>query len=124
MEPKKLQQRRNPEADIQQRIMTFMKARGWLCKATHGSAYSAGFPDLYCTHKRWGIRWIEVKLPGMKGSKFTKDQEKWFPLLSQNGTKIWILTAATETEYSKLFKRDKKGQLQDNWLEYFMLKGV
>ena len=49
------------------------------------------------------MRWIEVKLPGMKGSVFNAAQLRTFPQMDANGAKIWILTAATEHEYQKLF---------------------
>lgn len=82
---------------------------------THGGMYQAGFPDIYATHKEYGGRWIEIKLPDMKGSRFTKAQKECFPLLAENGTGIWILTTVCEHEYRKLF-----GYQQGNWLEYFM----
>ena len=78
--------------------------RGWYVKSTHGNLYQSGFPDVYATHYTHGVRWIEVKLPDMKGSKFTDAQWEVFPKLLANGTRIWILTAATEFEYAKLFK--------------------
>ena len=77
--------------------------------------YSSGFPDLFATHKKYGPRWIEVKLPGMVGSQFTRAQKKVFPELGNNGTRIWILTSDSDEEYKKLFK-------EDNWIEYFTLK--
>jgi hypothetical protein len=78
--------------------------------------YQSGFPDLYATHAKYGCRWIEVKLPGMKKSRFTKAQMTEFPKLVNNGTPIWILTGATEYEYRKLFQ-------PCNWMEYTLLKG-
>jgi len=78
--------------------------------------FQSGFPDLYCTHAKFGPLWIEVKLPGMRGSRFTKAQKEWFPKLSANGTRIYIIVAATETEYQKLFG-------PENWLEWFAIKG-
>jgi hypothetical protein len=89
---------------------------GWIVKIIHGSALQSGLPDLYCTHQKFGPRWIEVKLPNMDGSRWTSEQKKWFPILSSNGTPIWVLVAATESEYRKLFQ-------PENWLEYFLLKG-
>lgn len=78
--------------------------------------YSAGFPDLFATHKKYGPRWIEVKLPGMIGSAFTPAQLEEFPKLANNGAPIWILTGATESEYKKLF-------MPENWFQYFVMKG-
>lgn len=79
----------------------------------HGSVYQSGFPDLYCTHIKYGARLVEVKLPGMKGSKFTPAQLEWFPILHGNGSPIWVLVAANEAEYKKLFQ-------PANLLEYML----
>jgi len=78
----------------------------------HGSLFQSGLPDLYATHSRYGPRWIEVKQP--IDFSFTGAQLDRFPKLSANGTKIWILTAATESEYKKLF-------LPANWAFYLYL---
>jgi len=84
--------------------------------ATHGNLYQRGFPDLYATHFKFGPRWIEVKLPNMKGSRFTPAQMESFPKLRANGTRIWILTAATESEYQKLFKPDN--------VQYYLMEAL
>lgn len=115
MKPKQLPPRQGPEAKIRAEIVIFLTHRGWYVKITHGSAYQSGFPDLYCTHKKYGIRWVEVKLPNMIGSRWTDAQREEFPNLSSNGTPIWILTGANEQEYKKLFQ-------PENWLEYYLLK--
>jgi hypothetical protein len=94
----------DPEEKIVDDITDYLLLRGWIVKRTHGSMFQSGFADLYATHSKYGGRWIEVKLPDMKGSKFTAAQLEWFPKFAANGTGIWILTAATETEYNKLFK--------------------
>lgn len=109
MNPLKFKER--PEHKIQKEITNMLVLRGWLVKPTHGDQYQSGFPDLYCTHSRYGSRWVEVKLPGMKGSRFTSAQMEWFPKFCANGSGVWILTGATETEYQKLFKNF-------NWWEY------
>lgn len=115
MQPKNPKLKDDPEARVQEQIKTFLELRKWLVKPTHGGMFQAGFPDLYCTHIKYGVRWVEVKLPEMKGSRFTNAQKEWFPKLSANGTPIWILTGATESEYRKLFEAE-------NWLYYFMMK--
>lgn len=104
MEPKKIRPGRGPEEVIQDALVSFLTLRQWLCKETHGNMYQSGFPDIYATHYKYGVRWIEVKLPEMKGSRWTPAQLEWFPKFSANGTRIWVLTAATESEYQKLFK--------------------
>ena len=92
---------KKPETIIQNEIISFLKLRDWYVKSTHGNIYSMGFPDLYACHKRYGTRWIEVKNPG--GYSFTPAQMDVFPELSAKGVGIWILIAATEEEYKKLF---------------------
>lgn len=103
VEPKGQFGRGNDEAKIQSALTDYLKIRDWLVKPTHGNMYQSGFPDLFCGHQRYGIRWVEVKLPDMKGSRFTAAQLEWFPKFSGAGVGIWILTAATEGEYKKLF---------------------
>jgi len=98
--------RGRPEAKIQKALVEFLTVRGWYVMETHGNLYSRGWPDVYATHSKYGLRWIEVKLPKMKGSKFTPSQMEIFPKLRANGTRIWVLTAASEQEYQKLFKPD------------------
>lgn len=97
--------KKGPEGKIQQDIICMLRMKGWFVKSTHGNMYSSGFADLYATHYKYGPRWIEVKLPDMKGSKFTPAQLEDFPKFCCNGAGVWILTAATESEYQKLFKR-------------------
>lgn len=92
-----------PEAKIQRDLIEFLKIRDWMVKPTVGNMFQSGFADLYCAHRMKGARWIEVKLPNMKGSRFTPAQLTWFPQFTAAGVGIWILTAATEEEYAKLF---------------------
>lgn len=75
---------------------------------THGNLYQRGFPDLYCTHPKHKQRWIEVKNPD--NYSFTPAQLENFPLISK-GAGIWILVAATQDEYKKLFQAP-------NWWKY------
>lgn len=100
------------ESKIQAEIIKFLEERDWLVKNMHGNAYQMGIPDLYAAHKRYGSRWIEVKKP--IGYAFTPAQLDYFPQLSSKGIGIWILVAATETEYKKLF-------YPANWYTYLRL---
>ena len=100
-----------PEWYIQQDIIKFLRAREWFVKSTHGSLYQSGFPDLFATHPTYKQRWIEVKLPNMKGSKFTGAQRITFPLMVAHGSGVWVLTGAIQSEYDKLFK-------ECNWWQY------
>jgi hypothetical protein len=90
-----------PEAKIQHEIIEFLTLRGWFCKVLHGSTFQVGMPDLFCCKRCYGSRFIEVKNPN--GYRFTPAQMAVFPRLAAEGVGIWILTAATEEEYQKLF---------------------
>lgn len=54
----------------------------------------------------YGARWVEVKLPGFKGSKFTPAQLEWFPKLCAFGAGVWVMTSPSEYDPPKevLFK--------------------
>lgn len=102
MHPRNIHAKTRPEAAIQAKLQDYLKVRDWLVKSTHGSAYQSGFPDLYCAHRKFGTRWIEVK--NKTNYRFTDAQLEYFPLLDAKGVGIWILTDATSDEYAKLFK--------------------
>lgn len=111
--PKIINQKRGPEAIIQEQIIHFLRAREWLVKVTIGNAYQNGFPDLFAAHRSYGQRWIEVKQP--VHYSFTAAQLLEFPMFCAHGSGIWILCAATQEEYLKLWK-------PPNWTAYlFML---
>ena len=111
MEPKTFRSKRGPEAKIQDAIINMLRMKGWYVMKTHGSMYQSGFPDLYATNTKYGARWIEVK--NKDHYSFTPAQCDCFPKLSANGTRIWILVGATESEYNKLFG-------PENWFMYMM----
>lgn len=90
-----------PEYHIQEDLMEYMKARGWLVERMIGNAFQVGIPDLYCFHPRWGERWIDVKNP--ESYSFTKAQRIKWPVWEDYKCGIWILTAASQEEYDKLF---------------------
>lgn len=93
---------RGPERVIQDALILFLRERGWVVKETHGNMYQSGLPDLYIAHKSYGSRWVEVKNP--LAYSFTPAQMEFFPQLASVGIGVWILTAAEEYEYRKLFK--------------------
>ncbi len=101
----------SPEAKIQEAIRKMLLIKGWYVMETHGNMYQAGFPDMWASHTRYGQRWIEVKLPGMKGSKFTPAQIECFPKICANGSGVWVITSDTDLEYNKLFQ-------PPNWYQY------
>jgi len=99
-----------PEWYIQQDVIKYLEARGWLVERMVGNAFQTGIPDLYCHHPKWGYRWIDCKQP--KNYAFTKAQKRKWPEWEQKGVGIWILTAATQEEYDKLFR-------PPNWRQYW-----
>lgn len=100
-----------PEQKVREDIVKMLRYKGWFVKITHGSMYQSGLPDLIACHRTYGIRFIEVKLPGMIGSKFTPAQIQDFTSFSANGCQVWILTGDSESEYAKLFAKG-------NWYTY------
>jgi len=97
------------ESKIQEDIIKMLMVKGWYVMPTHGNMYQRGFPDLWVSHSRYGPRWVEVKRP--TGYKFTPAQLECFPKICANGSDIWILVAATELEYKKIFRKG-------NWYTY------
>jgi len=102
--------REGPEHKIQRALIEFLQGRGWLVEHTHGNLYQTGFPDLFCHHPKWGDRWIDCKQP--KNYTFTKAHRLKWPVWDSYGVGIWILTAATQEEYDKLFA-------PPNWRQYW-----
>ena len=106
-----------PEWHIQKDVIRFLEARGWNVEHTHGNLYQTGFPDLYAAHKKWGTRWIDCKQP--KKYSFTRAQKQKWPVWEAYGIGIWILTAATQAEYDKLFARTELAHRTASKLERF-----
>lgn len=90
-----------PESKIQRGVINMLERRGYFVKVTHGSAFQSGFPDLRVTHLVNGPRWVEIKNP--YAWVLTNAQLHDFPLMIANGDPIWVMTAATQFEYEKLF---------------------
>lgn len=79
------------EAKIQEAIIDKLKINDWYVKSTHGNIYQAGFPDLFCAHRKYGMRWAEVKNP--EGYSFTPAQRENFLLMAAAGIPIYVLTS-------------------------------
>ncbi len=97
------------ESEIQHAIIHFLRAHGWTCQPMWADSYQNGIPDLYCFHKQWGPRWVEVKRP--KGYSFTHRQRQKFPAWEKAGIGIWILTAATQEQYRPAFQEAELAEL-------------
>jgi hypothetical protein len=91
-----------PEVVIQRELVQLLRTRGWHVERMSADAFQNGIPDLYCYHRKWNARWVEVKRP--TAYDFTRRQRQRFPIWQKAGIGIWILTAATQEEYDKLFK--------------------
>jgi len=100
-----------PEWHIQQKLVAYLKARGWHVERMIGNAFQLGIPDLYVANPKWGTRWIDVKRPG-KDYSFTKAQKRKWPVWEAFGVGIWILTGADQEDYDRLFKAP-------NWRDYW-----
>lgn len=109
--PKK-NKKTGPERKIQDAIIAMLKMHDWFVKETHGNMYQSGFPDLWACHKSYGHRWVEVK--NAESYSFTPAQLHDFPIFGAKGSGVWILVAATEKEYKKLFETQ-------NWWKYLGL---
>ena len=106
MPVKKPRFRSAPEAKIEGEIISFLELRGWMIEKMHGNAYQKGIPDLYCFNPDLNLpeglhRWIDVKVKGRY--QYTKDQCQKWPKWERRRLGVWIMVAATEEEYRKLF---------------------
>ncbi len=100
-----------PEWYIQQDLIAYLKARSWHVERMIGNAFQLGVPDLFLAHAKWGQRWVDVKRPG-KDYSFTKAQKRKWPVWESFGIGIWILTAADQENYDRLFA-------PPNWRDYW-----
>jgi len=107
-----MRKRHGPEHFIQRDLIAYLKIRGWLVENMHGNAFQKGIPDLYCHHPVFGYRWIDAKVEGKYS--FTKAQRRKWPIWDHFGVGIWILTAANQEQYDRLF--DPSGP---NWKDYW-----
>ena len=90
-----------PEWKIQQKVIKYLEDRNWYVRILHGNVFQAGLTDLVAFHKRFGIRFIEIKNP--KSYHFTASQLKEFPKIVAHGTPVYILCAANDENYQRLF---------------------
>lgn len=113
MKPPKIRNfQKGPEAIIQEQLVNMLRIKEWFVKETHGNMYSSGWPDLYACKRKYGPRWIEVKNPDKY--VFQPSQIADFTRWTAEGIGIWILVAATEEEYAKLFAKP-------NWSHYLSI---
>jgi hypothetical protein len=116
MDPKRTRSRVGPEAPIKAAIKKFMEDEQWLVIVTHGNAFQAGLPDLYCAHRNHGVRWVEVKYAGKY--EFTDDQLRVFPALASKGVNIHVLAMYDPRSEVELREEYKKLWLPPNYYRY------
>lgn len=90
-----------PEQSLSDKIRARLEKKGWITEKLFGNALQKGLPDLLCTHKNYGVRFIETK----NSVAFTKAQKKKFPLLQNNGLNIYIITPENEKDLFKIIMR-------------------
>jgi hypothetical protein len=110
MKPFKFRPRHGPEWRIQQDLIEYLRIRDWLVEVTNGNIYQIGFPDLFLAHKKYGTRWVDVK--NEERYTFTAAQREKWPIWDSFGVGVWILTAANEENYQRLFQ-------PPNWRAYW-----
>jgi hypothetical protein len=87
------------EAKIQREIIRELHKNDWYAKSTHGNAFQSGIPDVYCCHRVYGPRWVEVKRP--KLGHLEDSQYEVFSEWEQRNVGVWLLK---EPDLSPLFK--------------------
>lgn len=87
-------------------LRRLMHSRGWLTVKTTGGRFSSGWPDLFCAHPEYGMKWVETKVPG---GRLRPSQRKMFTKLAKHGVKIWVIIEPDG--YYKLFN-------EPNWWKY------
>jgi hypothetical protein len=102
MDKPRIRKQHGPEYGIQRAIVKFLRLRGWHVERLIGMAWQSGLSDLLIFHKKYGVRLLEIKQEDHY--RFTKAQKAKFPRLMEHGGGIWIMTAANEEQYQRLFK--------------------
>jgi len=124
MEPSNIKSPHGPEYFIQKDIVEYLRVRGWHVERMVGGAYQSGIPDLYVHHPKHGSRWLEIKKDKVHYT-FTRAQKVKFPLWESFGIGIWIMIAATEEEYDKLFAAPNwRDYWKDSWTKDMDVEGI
>ena len=103
MKKPKIRQPHGPEWFTQNAVAKMLRAKGWLVIRLVGLSWQYGLPDLMIFHKDFGMWFVEIKCEDHY--RWTTHQRWRFPVLTEYGAGIWILTDATEEQYERLFKR-------------------
>lgn len=108
-----------PEWYIQNRWVDFLEAKGWLVERVVGNAFQMGLPDLFLAHKKYGQRWVDIKVYGRYS--FTKAQKRVWPIWDDYGVGIWIIGAASSEDCTKqhMITEHRKLLEPPNWREFW-----
>lgn len=101
MDPMKFRNKHGPEFVIQREFIRYLKDRDWQVERMIGNALQFGIPDLYIGHYHYGTRWVDLKNP--VAYEFTRQQRIKWPQWEKKRIGVWIIVAATDDEYHKLF---------------------
>lgn len=104
-----------PEDAIVQKLRLVMIQRGWYTYKTHGSELQAGLPDLFCWHKNFGLRMIEVKT---ETGTYTPAQREIFHLISAHGGMIWTFKCSSPPDEAQLIGKLDLLKGPPNWHVY------
>jgi hypothetical protein len=101
MDHKKFKDKHGPEYKVQAKFIEYLQCRNWRVERMIGNALQMGIPDIFIMHEKHGTRWVDLKAPGKY--EFTRAQIHKWPLWEAKKVGIWIIRAATDEEYDKLF---------------------
>jgi hypothetical protein len=96
------------EKQVTEAVITWLRARGWWCKKTHGNQYQKGWPDWYISHPDHGPKWVELKSQ-RPDHKLEASQKIWFSQAERHGVGVWVMTGVAD--YRLLFEKP-------NWKDY------
>ena len=89
------------EKESAQALRFLMLSKGWMVRKTHGSKFSSDWPDLFCAHPEYGIRWIETK-SFRENHKLSSGQVQEFIKWAKYGVGVWVLRGPQD--YPLLFE--------------------
>lgn len=119
MEPFEPRAAHGPEFYIQNRWVEFLEAKKWHVERLIGNAFQSGIPDLLLAHKKYGQRWVDIKV--YDKYSLTKAQRAKWPIWESFGVGIWILGAKSPEDCTKAHMIREHDILfrPPNWREFW-----
>lgn len=110
-----------PEFYIQNKWVDFLTNKQWHVERMVGNAFQTGIPDLYLGHKKYGTRWVDVKVYGRYS--FTKAQRRKWPVWEKYNIGIWIIGAKSSAECTKEHMTEEYERIliksKPNWRDFW-----